>query len=56
MPRDVRLEAFSRRRRSELGQGTAECPRLVRHSVEVLAEGLYEAAVLGLSAFKKLDF
>ncbi len=28
----------------------------VRHSVEVLAEGLYEAAVLGLSAFKKHDF
>ena len=28
----------------------------VRHSVELLAEGLYEAAALGLSAFKKLDF
>jgi len=25
----------------------------VRHSVEVQAEGLYEAAVLGLAAFKK---
>ena len=27
----------------------------VRHSVEVEAEGLYEAAVLGISAFKKHD-
>ena len=27
----------------------------VRHSVEVQAEGLYEAAVLGLAAFKKHD-
>src|SRR6266478_5148433 len=27
----------------------------VRHSVEVDAEGLYEAAVLGLAAFKKHD-
>ena len=27
----------------------------VRHSVEVEAEGLYEAAVLGLAAFKKHD-
>jgi len=26
-----------------------------RHSVEVEAEGLYEAAVLGLAAFKKHD-
>lgn len=28
----------------------------VRHSVEVQAEGLYEAAILGLAAFKKHDF
>ena len=28
----------------------------VRHSVEVQAEGLYEAAVLGLAAFKKHDY
>ena len=28
----------------------------VRHSVEVLADGLYEAAVLGLCAFRKHDF
>lgn len=28
----------------------------VRHSVEVNAEGLYEAAVLGLAAFKKHDY
>lgn len=28
----------------------------VRHSVEVQAEGLYEAAILGLTAFKKHDF
>ena len=27
----------------------------VRHSVEVQAEGLYEAAVLGIAAFKKHD-
>jgi hypothetical protein len=27
----------------------------VRHSVEVQADGLYEAAVLGLAAFKKHD-
>lgn len=27
----------------------------VRHSVEVEAEGLYEAAVLGIAAFKKHD-
>lgn len=27
----------------------------VRHSVEVQAEGLYEAAVLGLATFKKHD-
>lgn len=27
----------------------------VRHSVEVQAEGLYEAAILGLAAFEKLD-
>lgn len=27
----------------------------LRHSVEVEAEGLYEAAVLGLAAFKKHD-
>jgi hypothetical protein len=28
----------------------------LRHSVEVQADGLYEAAVLGLAAFKKHDF
>ena len=28
----------------------------VRHGVEVQAEGLYEAAILGLAAFKKHDF
>jgi hypothetical protein len=28
----------------------------VRHSVEVQAEGLYEAAILGLAAFKKHDY
>ena len=28
----------------------------VRHSVEVQAEGLYEAAVVGLATFKKHDF
>jgi hypothetical protein len=28
----------------------------LRHSVEVQAEGLYEAAVLGLAAFKKHDY
>jgi hypothetical protein len=28
----------------------------VRHTVEVQAEGLYEAAVLGLAAFKKHDY
>ncbi len=28
----------------------------VRHSVEVQAEGLYEAAILGLATFKKHDF
>ena len=28
----------------------------IRHSVEVQAEGLYEAAILGLAAFKKHDF
>ena len=28
----------------------------LRHSVEVQAEGLYEAAVLGLAVFKKHDF
>lgn len=27
----------------------------VRHSVEVQAEGLYEAAILGLASFKKHD-
>ena len=27
----------------------------VRHSIEVQADGLYEAAVLGLAAFKKHD-
>lgn len=27
----------------------------VRHSVEVQADGLYEAAVMGLAAFKKHD-
>jgi hypothetical protein len=27
----------------------------VRHSVEVQADGLYEAAVLGLAAFRKND-
>lgn len=28
----------------------------IRHSVEVNAEGLYEAAVLGLATFRKHDF
>jgi hypothetical protein len=28
----------------------------LRHSVEVQAEGLFEAAVLGLAAFKKHDY
>jgi hypothetical protein len=28
----------------------------VRHGVEVQAEGLYQAAILGLAAFKKHDF
>ena len=28
----------------------------VRHSVEVEADGLYEAAILGLATFKKHDF
>ena len=28
----------------------------VRHAVEVQADGLYEAAVLGLAAFKRHDF
>lgn len=28
----------------------------VRHGVEVQADGLYEAAVLGLAAFKKHDY
>ena len=28
----------------------------LRHSVEVQAEGLYEAAILGLCAFKKHEF
>jgi len=28
----------------------------VRHSVEVEAEGLFEAAVLGIAAFRKHDF
>ena len=28
----------------------------VRHSVEVQADGLYEAAVVGLAAFKKHDY
>ena len=28
----------------------------VRHSVEVQADGLYEAALLGLHAFRKLQF
>ena len=39
----------------ELIESVIELMCGVRHSVEVGAEGLYEAAILGLAAFKKHD-